>query len=226
MTLRRNELNKLLVEGKQDLFAIAHLLDHYIVWGDRPDECVGGICDYDGVEDLLGPDEIETVLLTPGLQSLAIVVDANGDAGKRWQEVRSHCLEQFSSLPNDIPLGGLITTNDRGLRLGVWIMPDNQNVGMLETLLMRLVPTEYQPLLTHAKEAVVSAQSRGAPVKGPHFDKAHVHTWLAWQDPPGLQLHQAIIARVLRPESETALAFVEWFVRLFQLDDLRRPQSS
>ncbi len=226
MTLRRHDVNKLLVEGKQDLFAIAYLLDHYIVWGDRPDECVGGIYDYDGIEDLLGPDEIETVLRTPGLEALGIVVDANGDVQARWRQVRSHCIAEFSNLPADLPAGGLIVVSERGLRLGVWIMPDNQSSGMLETLLHRFVASEQLPLVDFARETVVNARVQGAPVKEAHIDKANIHTWLAWQDPPGLQLHQALIANVLQPNSLSAQAFVTWFIDLFRLDDLRRSPAS
>jgi hypothetical protein len=225
MTLRRNEFNKLLVEGKQDLFVIAELLDHYIVWGGRHDECVEGICDYDGVDDLLGPDEIETVLLTPNLAALGIVVDANGDANLRWHQVRSHCTAQFPALPANLPPDGLIVMNERGLRLGVWIMPDNQSQGMIESLLRCCVPQAAQPVLDHALQSLTNARAIGAPVKEAHLDKAHVHTWLAWQDPPGLQLHQAVIAHVLDAASPLALPFVEWFIRLFQLDDLRRPPT-
>lgn len=133
MTLRRNDVNKLVIEGKQDLFVIAHLLDHFLVWGDRPNECVGGICDYDGIDDLLGPNEIETVLQSPGLQALGIVVDANGDLQARWQQVRGHCLGHFPALSANLPPEGLVAVNAAGLRLGIWIMPDNQSTGMLET---------------------------------------------------------------------------------------------
>lgn len=226
MTSRRKDVNRLLVEGKQDLRSIVYLLDHHIVWGDDPDECVDGSPKYDGVDDLLGPDEIETVLQTPGLKAVGIVVDANGNAQARWEQVRSHCLRDFPSLPLPLPPQGVHEVNGAGLRLGVWILPDNQAAGMLETLLVKLVPTNQSPILDYARDSVAEARTRGAPVQTTHVPKAEIHTWLAWQDPPGLQLHQAVLARVLDPASPFAQPFVEWFIRLFQLDDLRRPVAT
>lgn len=226
MTQRRHDVNKLLVEGKQDLFCIAYLLDHSIVWGNRPDECVDGSLEYEEIDELLGPDEIETVLQTPGLEAVGIVVDANGNAQARWEQVRSHCLRDFPSLPLPLPPQGVHEVNGAGLRLGVWILPDNQAAGMLETLLAKLIPTNQSPILDYARESVAEARTRGAPVQSAHVPKAEIHTWLSWQDPPDLQLHQAIVARVLDPASPLAVPFVEWFIRLFQLDDLRRPVAT
>jgi len=223
MTRRRKDVNKLLVEGKQDLFSIAYLLDHCIVWGDKDTVCVDGSLAYDGIDDMLAPNEIETVLQAPGMEAIGIVVDANGDAQARWQQVRGHCLSVFPSLPGDLPPPGVLEANSAGLRLGVWILPDNQATGMLETLLAQLIPASQATVFEYAKEAVATAQGRGAPVRPVHLDKAHIHTWLAWQDPPDPQLHQAVLSRVLDPASPFAQPFVEWFIRLFQLDDLRRP---
>lgn len=88
------------------------------------------------------------------------------------------------------------------------------------------MPATQQPLLSHARLVVEDARVRGAPVKEAHLDKAQVHTWLAWQDPPGLQMHQALIANVLQTTNPAARTFTEWFIKLFQLDDLRRPAKS
>ena len=223
MSLRRSDFNKLLIEGKQDLLTITYLMDHFIVWGDQADVCVKGVCSYDGIDDLLGPDEIETILQTPNLKALGIVVDADGEPEHRWTQVRSHCLGQFPALPEPLPEAGLITTNQSGMRLGVWIMPDNKSSGMLESLLHTLVPGDKSHLLTYAKETVQVARGRGASVTEAHLAKSEIHTWLAWEEPPGLQLHQAVLAKVLVPSHPNAMAFAEWFIQVFQLEDLRRP---
>ena len=51
--------------------------------------------------------------------------------------------------------------------------------------------------------------------KDVHKTKAVIHTWLAWQDEPGPQLHEAVKHRVLDPKKPESRAFVDWFRRLF-----------
>lgn len=94
-------------------------------------------------------------------------------------------------------------------------MPDNRSRGMLETFLALLVPTST--LLDHARAAHGEAIRLGAPCRPPHADKALVHTWLAWQDPPGRQLHEAVRDRVLDTASPHADAFVAWFRDVFEV---------
>lgn len=43
------------------------------------------------------------------------------------------------------------------------------------------------------------------------------HTWLAWQDEPGKQLHQAVEHGIFDPQSPRSRPFVKWFRRLFEL---------
>lgn len=54
-------------------------------------------------------------------------------------------------------------------------------------------------------------------MKPTHHDKADIHTWLAWRDPPGRQLHDAVKQRILRPDSPHAAPFVRWFRRTFDV---------
>lgn len=55
------------------------------------------------------------------------------------------------------------------------------------------------------------------PWKDVHADKAEMHTWLAWQDPPGLQLHEAVLNQLLDVQAPLAQAFVGWMRRLYEL---------
>jgi hypothetical protein len=48
-------------------------------------------------------------------------------------------------------------------------------------------------------------------------DKADIYTWLAWQNPPGRQLHQAIMERILAPSHPDAQKFGNWFKTLYGL---------
>ncbi|MEH1784090.1 MAG: DUF3226 domain-containing protein [Nostoc sp.] len=46
---------------------------------------------------------------------------------------------------------------------------------------------------------------------------AKIYTWLAWQEEPGRQLHQAIKYGILNPEHPKAQTFVTWFKTLYEL---------
>ena len=48
-------------------------------------------------------------------------------------------------------------------------------------------------------------------------DKAVLHTWLAWQEEPGLQYGTAMRARFFRDDSPAAQAFVTWFCAVFNI---------
>ena len=94
-------------------------------------------------------------------------------------------------------------------------MPDNRFRGMLEDFLIRLIPDEYGALYGLAQSCVAEAARNGASFKDTHMRKAEIHTWLAWQDEPGSQLHEAVKHRVLDPTKPESRAFVDWFRRLF-----------
>jgi hypothetical protein len=45
---------------------------------------------------------------------------------------------------------------------------------------------------------VTEAKTKGAKFIDEHIDKAYIYSWLAWQKPPGRQLHNAIQEEILR----------------------------
>lgn len=97
-------------------------------------------------------------------------------------------------------------------------MPDNKVSGMLETFLQVLVPSTAEELLDYAKQSCTEAGKLGAKFKPYQLTKAEIYTWLAWQDEPGRQLHQAVQERILDPTSSSeAAGFVAWFRDLFEV---------
>ena len=96
-------------------------------------------------------------------------------------------------------------------------MPDNRFSGMLEDFLVRLIPNESRPLYELAENSVAEAKRNDAPFSEVHRTKAEIHTWLAWQDQPGKQLHEAVRHRVLNPEKPESRPFVNWFRQLFDV---------
>lgn len=58
--------------------------------------------------------------------------------------------------------------------------------------------------------------SSSRPGKPAPFEKANLHTWLAWQDEPGYPPGTALTRQLLDPHKETAAPFVKWFRNLFE----------
>lgn len=79
---------------------------------------------------------------------------------------------------------------------------------MLETFLAYLVKDESETLWQYSQQVVYEAKSQGANYKPTHVDKAKIHTWLAWQDEPGNQLHIAVKKKILDPQHPKAETFI------------------
>jgi hypothetical protein len=209
--------NVLLVEGKQDVRVIPELMENNgINWGTKKNPIVY-IRDYDGYDNLINPDVISTELQASGLSALGIMIDADDNPSRRWQSIRNACLNSIPDLPNDLSIEGLIHTAPNGVKFGIWVMPDNQMRGMLETFLTYIIPDEKQSLWEFAQEVTREAKNKKAPFKNTHLDKANIYTWLAWQNEPGRQLHEAIKERILNPNHPNAQQFVSWFKNLYNL---------
>ena len=209
--------NILLVEGDEDRRVIPFLMDEYVVWGNQENEWVAEVRSHGGIEDLLEPGNIKAAAMTPGRKAVGIVVDADDQPDSRWARVRQCCLGIADDFPEVLPSGGLIHQNVDGLRIGVWIMPDNRSRGMLETFLSHLIVPADAPLWAFAQESCARSRDHGAPYIDPHRDKANIHTYLAWLDHPGRSLHVSVMARALDARLPMAEQFSRWFIDLFQL---------
>ena len=100
------------------------------------------------------------------------------------------------------------------VRVGVWLMPDNQRSGALEAFLQDLVD-EADRLYPIAVCSTEKAKEEGADFPDSRENKAVLHAWLAWQETPGLPYGSAVRARYFRDDSPAALAFVEWYKSVF-----------
>lgn len=75
----------------------------------------------------------------------------------------------------------MIDQGYKDLRVGVWLMPDNQSRGMLEDFAGQLVPPEDE-LWDKAKLNVDEIVNPRFPEE--HTAKAYIYTWLGWQKEP------------------------------------------
>ena len=209
----------LLVEGKNEIFVIAELIEkNGVVWKINDKQTVVHIKGNKGDRELVDADKITTALQSSGLSILGIIIDADDNLLGRWKSIRNASRQSIPDIPEDLPENGLIHTTSEGIKFGIWIMPDNKTEGMLETFLAYLISPEEEELWQLAQTATQEARNRDAPFKKTHRDKANIYTWLAWQDPPGLQLHQAVMKkRILNPTHPNAQKFVNWFKTLYDL---------
>jgi hypothetical protein len=202
----------LMVEGKND----EHVVYALCVLHDVPSKAFE-VKSYQGIEALLRTLEVR--LLESDRKCLGIVVDVDPDIGiiRRWAAIRSRLLQVgyvgVPELPD--PLGTVVPPPDvfRPV-VGVWLMPDNRLPGMLEHFIEFLVPPE-DPLMPRARSAVADLPAEERKFIPAHQVKAEIHTWLAWQEQPGMPFGSAITARVLDGDSAAARAFVAWLLRLF-----------
>lgn len=209
--------NQLTVEGPDDLFAVVGLMRAHIDWPELKENAPVWIVAAGGVEKILEQGYLDIKLMTPGLKTLGVILDADDDPRARYASFRNRCSGVFPGLPQEMPTEGLIAENADSQRLGLWIMPDNVSEGTLETFLRYLVPTGSVPVWEHATKSVIKARELGATCRECHISKANLYTWLAWHDEPGQSPGIALTRKVLDPHSLSSIRFVKWFRDLYQL---------
>jgi hypothetical protein len=208
---------RLIVEGKDDLRCVIALMEHHINWPDSKDDAPVLIKVARNVHNILDQTYLGTELKASDTEILGIMIDADDKPIDYWRSLRSILKPFIPGLPKLLPSSGLIIDYADSRRFGCWIMPDCVSIGMLETFLSHLVPQANMPLWDHAKDAVRHAERLDAPYRKAHLDKALIHTWLAWQDPPGEKLGIALKSKILDPMAPTAAPFVSWFRELYRL---------
>jgi hypothetical protein len=128
---------------------------------------------------ILQPDSPETI---------GVVLDVDcRTTNSRWQQIhdkiKSHGYN-FPECPN--PSGTVLPPNGDKSKLGICLMPNNQNPGMLEDF---LIPLANDESISFAAESVNTAKEKGfSTYKDVHHSEAVIHTYLAWQDEPGKPL--------------------------------------
>lgn len=209
--------NLLLVEGKGEQYSIPFLMDEYTVWGDKPKDWVVQIMEMNGVETILKHGTISAASKSPGLRALGVIVDADDKFIARWERLKQLCGELAEAVPAQLPSQGLIHVTPKGLRIGIWIMPDNSSRGMMETFLARLLSEECKPIWDLSQATCTQARMLEHSHHEVHQDKAKIHTYLAWIEPPGQTLPEAIISKAINAKLPLAKQFADWMMALFRL---------
>jgi hypothetical protein len=157
------------------------------------------------------------LLLKPGtdLERIGVVVDADRDLKRRWAELQTVLSKLgYANLPEvPDPLGTIVIQEDLP-RLGVWIWPDNALQGTLEDFLTPLVP-KGDVLWAQASKCLDEATTIERRFPPQYHHKALIHTYLAWQDDPGLPMGRAVTRGFFDPNHSNVDPLLSWLSRLF-----------
>ncbi len=197
----------LLTEGKNDCHVIASLCkQHNIPQNFGLYDCES---DKNAIKRLAaliaGAEPIETI---------GIVIDAdNPNLKAKWDSIKDRLQKFGYTIPKAPSIDGTILSIEGKPKIGIWLMPDNLTDGMLEDFCKNLLSTEA---VDFASKCVEDAKNKNfSTFIDNHHSKAVIHTFLAWQDEPGMPLGQAITAKVLNGSNPLALAFVDFLKNLF-----------
>lgn len=194
------------VEGKDDSAVIQSLCNRHNV----PETF--RVVDKEGDTNLL--QGLPLQVRSPGMERFGVVLDADRSARARWDAIRNVLLaEGYAGVPLRPVRSGAIVTTPGLPTFGAWIMPRNTGRGMLEDFAAALVPAG-DFLWQHADGVLNTIPQRHRRFSRIHRSKAHMRTWLAWQDEPGAPMGLAITKRYLDANAAIAQAFVAWLRRL------------
>lgn len=203
---------KLLVEGNDDQHVVWALCEKHNV----PKSF--DVIDCGSIDNVL--KEFKLRLKLADINSrIGIVVDADVNLKSRWDSVVA-ILKNMGKYECDnivLPQDGLILepTDSCYPKVGVWLMPNNNQNGMLEDFVVALA-TPDDVLMKKSEDVLTKLEVEGIQKYKPvHRSKAKIHTYLAWQDVPGRPMGLAITANILNSDSELAMKFANWLKEMF-----------
>ena len=198
----------LIVEGNDD----RHVVEKLLIRHGR--ESLGfEIEPKDGFTELR--ESIYNEVNAPGRRTLGIIADANDQPDRRWQSISDKLKEASCLVPASIPEGGAIFSGPRDIRVGVWLMPDNQRSGELEDFVADLIPEDDQ-IWSMAKRYIDRIPEELRLFRPQKLLRAQVHAWLATRKKPR-PMGLAIEAGDLKHDAPVALTFASWLQNLFEL---------
>lgn len=205
------DLNLLLVEGRDDKHVIGSLLLRNGIDIEKSGINIQEEDCFDKLKQGIGAR-----LKTSRLKSLGVIVDADTDLGSRWDSIRDTFRKNEINFDTALSPEGAISTSKTGIRVGVWVMPDNQLPGMLEDFVQLLIRNDDK-LLPCAKDSVERAVAIERRFSSYHQSKAIIHTWLSWQPEPGLKMGQAINRKYIGVDESAASKFMTWVRNLLDI---------
>ena len=214
--MREHPTARLLVEGSDDFHVVHALCKQFGIDVrnlENPESGLFNVKDCKGIDKLLEmiPTQIKV------LDKIAVIIDADNEAKSNWQSVRDRFQKIGYHLPEKLDRNGCVHQENEKT-IGIWIMPDNGEKGMLEDFIKFLVPGN-DVLLPKAQQILTEIETGNInPYADVHKPKVLIHTWLAWQERPGTPLGQAITAKYLTTENkELCEKFINWIKMVFEI---------
>lgn len=156
---------------------------------------------------------ITSALKESGRTAVGAVLDANGEVESRWAEISTQLRISGAGTPEYPDPNGTVWISPLSIRIGIWLMPDNQSPGEFEHFVRKLIPHDDDMLLL-AEQYAADAIAMEMKFEAKKMTKAQVRAWLAVQREPGL-LGEAVRAGDLDLTTETLRDFQSWLERLF-----------
>jgi hypothetical protein len=211
--------NYLLVEGDEDRDVFDQLLARYQIRdqleskGEKVEIRPKG-----GIQQLL--NTLKTELKASEQRRLGIIVDSDDIPINHWKAIWQR-LKEFGYIQTHVlsqpdPLGSVLSQEGYPT-VGIWLMPDNRDRGMMEDFLGWLVPRD-DLLWPMAGDVVQKVIERDRRFRESYRSKACIHTWLAWQKDPGTSLSMAVNKHYINANAPHAQQFITWIRRLFALE--------
>ena len=202
----------LLVEGPTD----EHVLKH--ICGSHNIPHLDEVKPHGSVDRLLESIPVQLRASSDEGDVVGVVIDADDNLPRRWRSIQEMLVQTgYDRVPNQPePDGTVLDPPPQALlpRVGIWMMPDNRMKGILETFLTSMIP-KPNALFDHVEACVAAipdSERRFKPAKEP---KAIIHTWLAWQEEPGMPPGLAITANYLDASVAEVDSLVSWLNRLY-----------
>jgi hypothetical protein len=197
---------KLLIEGSSDLYVIAKLCELKNVPHNFE------FVNLKSISNL--KIEIAARLNESELKKLGIVVDADENLSKIWNIIKKYFSDFNYNLPSDLPKEGLIVDLET-IKIGVWIMPNNNLNGTLEDFLNYFIP-KNDLLIDEVEAHIQTIENKNLHKYNKNKrTKAKIHSWLSLQKDPGNTLGEAINQRYFDIENNECELFIEWLRKLF-----------
>jgi len=206
MKIKEKYTRKLLVEGNDDQHVIWALCEKFNI----PEEF--DVIDCGGIDNLY--ESISLRFKQASVETVGIIIDADIKLNNRWLYIRNLLSNQGFKMPEDLPNDGLILSNDN-VKVGIWIMPNNDTSGMLEDFVSFLVPQNDKllPIVDATLNEIENQKLNEYSLI--HKSKARIHSWLSWQEDPGTPMGLSITKRYLTTDNESCKRLINWLQKLF-----------
>ena len=141
--IQDHQTSLLLVEGNDDFHVIHSLCKQFKISVRNLENPEGGdfsVVDCKGIDELFEQIPVR-FKSSQTITTIGVIIDADSDLQSRWLTLQNILKEIGFNLPKEFPKTGLLL-NEGKLKVGVWIMPNNNLNGILEDFISFLVPND------------------------------------------------------------------------------------